>query len=141
MENTNQSKAMPAPELLAVLAVWGPAFVGGTLGSIVIGILGVLLTYVSYPNSELEYGAAIVGALCGSFLSIPIVIGVGGVAGIFIYNFLSKRNSQRPALSGGAAAFVISALISAVSLVPIGFFFFGLGHIQVVRKTREGSGY
>ena len=126
MENTNQSKGLRVPELLAV---WGLAFAGGTLGSIVIGILGVRLAYVSYPNVGPAHGAALVGAVCGSFLSIPIGIFVGGVAGVFIYNFLSKRNSRRPALPAGAVAFVIGALISGVSLVPIGFLFFALGHI------------
>ena len=126
MENTNQSKGMPVPERWAV---WGSAFVGGTLASLVIGILGVLLTYVSYPNSELEHGAAIVGALCGSFFSIPTGIYLGGLAGVFIYNLSSQRNSRRPALSGGAVAFVSSALISGISLVPIGFFLFAVGHM------------
>ena len=126
MENTNQIKGMRVPELLAV---WGPAFLGGTLGSIIIGFLGIRLTYISYPNSDLAHGAAIVGALFGSLFSIPIGIFVGGVAGVFLYNFLSKRNSQRPALPAGAVAFLISALISGVSLVPIGILFFALGHI------------
>jgi hypothetical protein len=42
-------------------------------GSVIIGILGVLLTIRSYPNAEFEYGAALVGAALGSLFSIPLV--------------------------------------------------------------------
>jgi hypothetical protein len=126
MEITNQRKGMPVPDLLAV---WGAAFLGGTLGSVVIGLIGIRLAYVSYPNSELDQGAALVGAVCGSFLSIPIGIFVGGLAGVLIYNFSSRRNSPRPAVPASLAAFMISALIAGVSLVPVGVLFFGLGHI------------
>ena len=126
MEITNQSKGMRFSELLAV---WGPAFVGSTLGGLVIGILGVYYIDVSYPNSAFEHGAAVVGAFCGSLFSIPTGLLAGGVAGVFLYNFLSKRKSERPALPAGAVAFVIGALFSGVSLVPYGFIFFGLGHI------------
>ena len=126
MEITDQRKGMPVPDLLAV---WGPVITGGLLGSLVIGILSVYYIDVSYPNSAFEHGAAIVGAFCGSIFSIPTGILGGGVAGVLIYNFLSKRKSLRPAFRAGAAAFAIGALLSAVSLVPIGFIFFGLGHI------------
>lgn len=126
MENNNDNHLMSVPELLAV---WGLAFAGGSLGSIVIGILGVFLAIHSYPNTKIEHGAALVGALCGSIFSIPIGIFVGGAIGVLIFNRLLKRNSQRPALPASVSAFVISAMISGVSLVPIGFLFFALGHI------------
>jgi hypothetical protein len=126
MESTNERKGMNIPE---ILAVWGSALVGGLLASIVIGLLGVRFVDISYPNSGFEHGAAIVGAFCGSFFSIPFGMFWGGVAGVVIYNFLSKRNLLRPALPASAAAFVLSALLSGIVLVPIGFLFFGLGHI------------
>jgi hypothetical protein len=126
MENTDQRKGMPVPDLLAV---WGPAIAGGLLGSLVIGILGVYYIDVSYPDSQFEHTSALLGAFCGSIFSIPIGILGGGVAGVFLYNFLSKRKSLRPAFRAGAAAFVIGALLSGASLVPFGIIFFGLGHI------------
>jgi hypothetical protein len=126
MENTGERKGMSIPENRAV---WGSAFVGGILGSIVIGILCVLYVYDFYPNSEFEHSAAIVGVVFGSFFSIPFGFFGGGIAGGVIYNFLSRRNSQRPASSAKTAAFVISALLSGVSLVPIGFILYGFAHI------------
>jgi hypothetical protein len=126
MENTVQSKGMHFPELLAV---WGPAFAGSLLSSIVIGILGVYYIDVSYPNSQFEHTSALLGAFCGSVFSIPTGLLAGGGAGIFLFNFLKKRNSLRPSVPAGAVAFVIGALLSGVSLVPYGIIFFGLGHI------------
>lgn len=126
MEITGQSKGERVP---ALLAIWGPAFLGSFLGSIIIGILGVILARVSYPNVELEQGAALVGAVCGPCFSIPVGVFVGGVVGKSIYSFLSRRNSLRPFLLTSIAAFVTGALASAVTLIPIGFVFFGLGHI------------
>ncbi len=126
METTNQNEGMRVPPLLAI---WGPAFLGSFLSSIIIGILGVILARVSYPNVELEQGAALVGAVCGSFFSIPVGMFIGGVVGISIYSFLSRRNSLRPFLSASIAAFVTGVLASTVTIIPVGFVFFGLGHI------------
>ena len=126
MEITEQSKGENIP---ALLAIGGFAFLGSFLGSIIIGILAVILARVSYPNVELEQGAAFVGAVCGSFFSIPVGVFVGGVLGIAIYSFLSLQNSLRPFLWASIAAIVTGALASAVILIPVGFVFFGLGHI------------
>ena len=126
METTNQNKRMPVP---ALLAVWGLALLGGTLGSVVIGIVGVLSVMNSYPGVEFEQGAAFVGAFCGSVFSIPTGIFAGGAVGVLIYNFLSKRNSLRPIVVASVAAFVIATVISGLTLIPLGIVFFGLGHI------------
>lgn len=127
MEFTEQSKAENIP---ALLAIGGAAFLGSFLGSITIGILAVILARASYPfNVELEQGAAFVGAVCGSFFSIPFGVFVGGVLGIAIYTFLSRQNSLRAFLFASIAAIVTGALASAAILIPVGFVFFGLGHI------------
>ena len=126
MENTDQRKLMNVPELLTV---WGLAFAGSTLGSLVVGILGVALVYFSYPDVEFEHGAAVVGAVFGSSLRIPFGFFAGGLTGVLTYNFLSKRKSRRPLLFANVAAIVTGALASGLSLIPVGFVFFGLGHI------------
>ena len=110
------------------LAIAGLALLGSIFGSAVISIVGVILANRSYPNTD-EYGAALVGGFCGSVISIPIGIFVGVIVGENLFNRLTSRNAQRPALSACAVAFLISTVASGVSLVPIGFVFFALGHI------------
>lgn len=128
MENSNSSKGMRVRE---ILAIWGLAFAGSIVGSVIIAILGVIYVTTSNPEANLEFerGAALVGAAFGSVCSIPIGLLAGGTAGILVFNRLVKRGSQRPALSASAWAFPIGVLISGVVLVPLGVIFFGLGHI------------
>ena len=128
MENSNSSKGMHVRE---ILAVWGSAFFGSIVGSVIIAILGTIYVITSNPgaNVEFERGAALVGAAFGSVCSIPIGLLAGGTAGVLIFNRSVNRNPERPTFSASALAFVIGAIISGVILVPLGFIFFGLGHI------------
>ncbi|HEX5840580.1 MAG TPA: hypothetical protein VFY26_22260 [Anaerolineales bacterium] len=125
----DQSESKRIARLAEVSAILVLAFIGGMVGSLAIGIVGVLLTYIYYPNVELEHGAAMVGAFCGSLFSIPIGIAVGGAVGLVIYFALLKLTSLRPVFFASAAAFATGALAAGLALVPIGFVFFGLGHI------------
>ena len=108
--------------------LWGAAAGGSIVGSFLIGLLGVILAMVTYPNTQ-EYSAALIGGLFGSCLSIPAGILVGGFAGSIIADIYLRRRGERPGFLAGAGAFVMAALASGVSLVPIGFFVFGLAHI------------
>ena len=111
-----------------ILSIPGLAIAGSIAGSAMIGIAGIIAALLAYPNTS-EYLTAGVGAVFGSVLSIPLGWIVGLLAGNMIDELALRRTGQRPAALGRASAFVISTLLSAVSLVPIGFFFFALGHI------------
>ena len=122
MENTNV-------EQRTQFGVWGLATIGSVAGSVLIGAVGILLAMINYPSAQFEQGAAWVGTVCGSSLSIPMGIVIGGLVGSNLLDFLRHRNKPRPVRIANASAFVIGALISGVTLVPVGFFFFALGHI------------
>lgn len=113
------------PELFLI---WVMATGGSMLGSILVGILGYYLAQVYYPNTN-EAGAALVGAAFGMIFSIPIGFVGGGLVGTMIAAFLVYLNFWRPTLIASASALVMGTLISGVALVPIGFIFFGIGHI------------
>jgi hypothetical protein len=113
---------------IKVLSIWGVAAAGSVVGSVVVGLWGVLATLNAYPHTY-EYQAAFVGAGFGSMFSIPIGFFVGSLAGTLIAQLFLRRNWSRLLLAAGASAFVIGAVVSGVSLIPLGFFFFALGHI------------
>jgi hypothetical protein len=114
--------------ILELIWIWGAAASGSVIGSILVGILGYYLAEVNYPNTN-ESGAALVGAAFGMIFSIPIGIVGGGLAGTMSAALLVYLNSWRPTLIASASALVMGTLSSGVALVPIGFVFFGLGHI------------
>ena len=111
-----------------LLLIWGVAAGGSIVGSILVGMLGYFLSRVNYPNTN-ESGAALVGAAFGMLLSVPIGIVGGGLAGTLLAALLLYLNSWRPTLIASAGALVMGAVVSGVALVPIGFVFFGIGHI------------
>ena len=113
--------------ILELLLIWGVALGGSSLGSVIIGILGIVLARVTYNTSEAW--AALVGALFGIFLSVPIGVLIGGMVGTLIATLLVYRNFKRPTLIASVSAFVMAAIISGLALVPIGFIFFAIGHI------------
>ena len=67
--------------LFELLAICAAAALGSVLASLVIGVLGVFLAAGSSSNVELERGAAIVGAIAGSMISIPMGFFAGLLAG------------------------------------------------------------
>jgi hypothetical protein len=111
-----------------LIAIWGVAGIGSIAGSVIIGIVGVILAIIVYPNTD-EWGAALVGAVFGSFLSVPSGMAVGGAAGTIVVYLLLRLNGGHPALVAGVGAFLIGTLVSGAILVPVGFIFFAVGHI------------
>ncbi|HET8671751.1 MAG TPA: hypothetical protein VFM05_14375 [Candidatus Saccharimonadales bacterium] len=111
-----------------LVVVWGAAAGGSIVGSFLMSLLGMILAMVIYPNTE-EYAAAFVGGMFGSCVSIPAGIFVGVCVGTVIADILLRLHGGRPGFIASTGAFVTAVLAAGVSLVPVGFLFYGLGHI------------
>jgi hypothetical protein len=93
------------------------------VGSILIGILGYYVAGVDEPYTVL------LATALGMFVSIPVGVVGGGLAGTMIAALLVYLNAWRPLLIASVGALAVAALVSGVVLVPIGIIIFGIAHI------------